>query len=89
MNRKIYSKSEPLLPVDHPEMYSSYHVAWGKSNGVVGIVKHINEVDKTVILYSPATHKEWKNPVKWSDLRHTRKMQQIIESNKNNDHANR
>jgi len=82
-NRKIYSKSEPLLPVQGiPEMYQKYHVSWGKSNGVVGYVVHINEQDKTVIMRSPATGIDWKNPVKWTDLRYLRKVQQQLESQK-------
>ncbi len=81
-NRKIYSKSEPLLPLQGtPQMNKKYHVSWGKSNGVVGYVVHINETDKTVIMRSPSTGIDWKNPVKWIDLRLLRKDQQKLESN--------
>lgn len=82
MNRKIFTKEEPLLSLQEtPVMYQKYHVSWGKSNGVVGYVVHVNENDKTVIMRSPATGIDWKNPVKWNDLRYLRKDQQKIEHN--------
>lgn len=78
---KLYSKSDPLLPVeDKPILYEKYHVSWANNNGVVGRVKSINEINKTVIMESPKTNVEWKNPVKWSDLRHLRKTQYKLES---------
>ena len=79
MKKKIYHKADPLLSISNPVISMPYHVAWGKSNGVVGIVRSIDEVNKTVILESPKTRIKWNYPVKWSDLRHTRKMQQKIE----------
>lgn len=81
-HRKIYSKSTPLLPlVDAPKIYASYHVSWGKSHGVIGQVIFVNETNKTVTMCSSATGMEWKNPVKWIDLRHRRATQQKIEEN--------
>ncbi len=82
MNPRVYSKSDALLPVEKPALHNLYHVAWGNSNGVVGRCVSIDEENKTVILRSPKTRIDWKNPVKWSDLRHTRKMQLLIESQK-------
>ena len=70
-----FKKSDPLLPVDYPHVFAKYHVAWGTSNGVVGKVLSVNEEKKTVKMCSPKTGIEWKNPVKWSDLRHLRKTQ--------------
>ena len=79
-HRKIYSKDIPLLPLIEPPLrYMKYHVAWGKSNGVVGKVVEVNTIDKTVIMESPSTGTKWQNPVKWSDLRHLRKTQTNIE----------
>jgi len=82
MNRKIYSKSDPLLPVDLPILNTKYHVAWGNSNGVVGKVVAIDFVGKKVTMISPKSGLHWKSPVKWEDLRHLRKTQQKIESQK-------
>lgn len=76
----LYNKKIPLIGVDIPELNTRYHVAWGKSNGVVGICISINEANKTVILKSPSTGIKWVNPVKWSDLRHTRSNQYKIEN---------
>lgn len=71
----------PLMEIiGNPEMYKKYHVSWGKSNGVVGYVVHINEADKTVIMRSPKTGIDWVKPVKWSDLRYLRKDQQKLQS---------
>lgn len=78
--RPVYSKDIPLLPVSKPFISHKYHVSWGTSNGVVGVCVSINETNKTVILVTPRTRKAFKNPVKWEDLRHTRKAQHSIES---------
>ncbi len=82
MNRKIYSKSDPLLPVTSPVLNTKYHVAWGTSNGVVGRCVSIDFVNYTVKMRSPKTGIMWIKPVKWSDLRHLRKEQQKIEAKK-------
>lgn len=78
-HRKIYSGSDPLLPVDVPVELGMYHVEWGKNNGVVGRVISINHENKTVRLESPKTRKQWNCEVKWAELRHTRRAQQKIE----------
>ncbi len=70
-----FKKSDPLLPVEKPVTGHRYHVAWGRSHGVVGVCRSVDEASKTVILKNPKTKTKWANPVKWSDLRHTRKMQ--------------
>jgi hypothetical protein len=56
-----------------PLVDNKYHVSWGTSNGVVGVVVSIDTVNKTVVMKSPRTHIHWKNPVKWSDLRYIRR----------------
>ena len=66
------NKGEPLMIVETPALQCLYHVAWGNSRGVVGVCIAIDEQNKTVILSSPKTKIKWVNPVKWSDLRHTR-----------------
>lgn len=65
-------KNDPLMAVDVPTFGTLYHVAWGWSRGIVGRCISIDKVNKTVILRSPKTKRDWANPVKWSDLRHTR-----------------
>ena len=57
-----------------PNINRKYHVCWA-SNGVVGVCKSIDIINKTVILISPKTKKPFKNPVKWEDLRHIRNYQ--------------
>ncbi len=80
--KRFFKKSDPLLPLTEPPfLYGKYHVAWGKSNGVVGKVISVNEINKTVIMCSPSTGKEWKNPVRFSDLRHLRRTQVNIVNN--------
>ncbi len=80
---KIYSKNDPLLPVDMPVVNGKYHVSWGNSHGVVGICVSIDEVNKTVVLRTPKTRKLFKYPVKWNELRHIRRKQAKIESQQN------
>lgn len=80
--RKIYKKSDPLLPVEIPAQWALYHVQWGYKNSVVGKVRSIDYENKTVIMETMSTRMMWKFPVKWSDLRHTRKAQQNIENKK-------
>jgi len=83
MNRKIFNKTEPLLPlIKEPVLGGKYHVDWGKSNGVVGKVVAIDFVGKKVTMISPKSGLHWKSPVKWDDLRHLRKTQRKIESKK-------
>lgn len=74
-----FKKGAPLLSlIDPPKVGQSYHVAWGRSNGVVGRILSVDEINKTAIICSPKTRITWKNPVKWSDLRHLRKTQAKI-----------
>lgn len=70
----------PLMPVDRPRFLELYHVSWAYSKGVVGRCVAINENNKTVTLRSPKTKIDWKIPVKWSDLRYTRKAEFKIKS---------
>ena len=70
-----FNKDAPLIPVERPIIGEKYHVNWAYSHGVVGICVKVNEENKTVILKTPKTKKEFANPVKWSDLRHIRKNQ--------------
>lgn len=67
-------KGEPFVPVVAPKVSELYHVTWGYGKGVVGRCISVNEVNKTVIMRSPKSKIVWKNPVKWSDLMHTRKQ---------------
>lgn len=83
MKYRIYTKKDPLLKVDRPCINGKYHVDWGHSNGVVGIVKQINIKDRTVIMISPKSRLTWKKVVKWEDLRHLRKVQLKIENKQN------
>ncbi len=81
MKRKIFTKSDPLLPlIKEPVLGGKYHVAWGNSNGVVGKVVAIDFVGKKVNMVSPKSGLHWKSPVKWEDLRHLRKTQYKIEN---------
>ncbi len=76
-----YKKVDALLPVEGvPVIGQKYHLSWGKSNGVVGQVISVNENNKTVLMVSPKTGTEWRNPVNWKDLRHLRKIQRQIEA---------
>lgn len=73
-----YRKSVPLIPVEHPVVGKYYHVAWGYSRGIVGVCMSIDEESRTVIMRTPKTKRLFKNPVKFSDLRHTRTQQYKI-----------
>lgn len=79
--KKRYKKKDELLPVDKPELNRLYHVSWGYSRGIVGKVISIDENAQTVEMITPKTKKLFKYPVKWSELRHTRRTQSKIESN--------
>lgn len=70
-----YRMTGALIPVQKPKIGCHYHVAWGKSHGVVGVCCEVNEQAKTVKLKSPKTKIVWNCSVNWSDLRHTRKNQ--------------
>ena len=52
-----------------------YHVSWGKSKGVVGKCMSIDFENKEVILRSPKSKINWKNPVKFCDLLLIRRQQ--------------
>jgi hypothetical protein len=81
MKKVRYDKSVPLLSLIAPPcMYAKYHVCWGTSHGVVGKVIGVDIVNKTVMMESPSSGVKWKNPVKWSDLRHLRSTQTKIQS---------
>lgn len=72
--RKYIVRGE-LIPVKEPRVGANYHVAWAHSNGIVGVCISVDAENKTVKLRTPKTKKEFKNPVKWEDLRHTRRNQ--------------
>lgn len=63
------------MKVSIPVIQGLYHVSWALSHGVVGRCKSIDFNTQTVILISPKSKLEWKNPVKFSDLRYTRAAQ--------------
>lgn len=65
--------TDSLKPVELPQVGQLYHVAWGRSHGVVGRCISIDEENKTATLKTPNTGKLFKNAVQWSDLRHTRR----------------
>jgi hypothetical protein len=69
-----YNDGGELLPVAIPRVGVLYHVSWA-SRGVVGKCMSIDENNKTVILRRPKSKTNFANPVKWSDLRHTRRNQ--------------
>lgn len=73
--KKRFDKSVPYLAVGVPKLHNLYHVKWGYARGVVGRCVAIDAKNKTVTLRSPKTKIDWANPVKWSDLLHTRKIQ--------------
>lgn len=79
-----FKKDIPLLPVLKPTIGTKYHVSWAYNRGVVGICISVDEQDKTVILKRPKGKELFKHPVKWSDLRHTRKQQVKINRHGNN-----
>lgn len=70
-------KSDPLIAVIKPRIGQLYHTSWGFSHGVVGKCVSISEQEKIVVLMTPKTNKAFKYPVKWEQLRHTRKNQLI------------
>lgn len=72
-----YIVSGDLIPVKEPKVGHKYHVAWGNSNGVVGVCISVDTENKTVKLRTPKTKKDFKNEVKWADLRHTRRNQVV------------
>lgn len=72
-----YIVTGELMPVKEPKVGVKYHVAWGKSNGVVGVCITVDAENKTVKLRTPKTKREFKCDVKWADLRHTRRNQVV------------
>lgn len=72
--KKRYKQNVELLPVGIPKVGVNYHVSWA-SRGVVGKCVKVDDDNKIVILVGPVTKVPFKNPVKWSELRHTRKHQ--------------
>lgn len=72
-----YIVSGDLIPVKEPKVGIKYHVAWGYSNGIVGVCISVDAERKTVKLRTPKTKKDFKNEVKWEDLRHTRRNQVV------------
>lgn len=66
---------EHFIPVIKPLVGQLYHVSWGYSRGIVGRCSGVDEKEKTVILVTPKTKKQFQKPVRWEDLRHTRKNQ--------------
>jgi hypothetical protein len=76
--KKRYSKQAPLIPVEHPKVHCLYHVVWA-SRGVIGRCISVDHENQTVMLRSPKSKTDWKTPVKFSDLRHTRSAQTKIE----------
>lgn len=73
--KKRHNKEEQLIAVTTPQVHQLYHVAWAYSRGVVGRCISVDEKNKTVILRKPKAKENFKNPVRWQDLRHTRKNQ--------------
>jgi len=68
-------RNEPLTALTgSPVVGKKYHVNWA-SRGVVGICVDINSVDRTVTLMRPEKRTLFLRPVKWEELRHTRKEQ--------------
>lgn len=63
------------MKVETPKVGELYHLSWAFSRGVVGRCIAVNEEAKTVTLRAPKTKIEFKCPVKWEDLRYTRKEQ--------------
>ena len=82
MGRYIFDGKIPLMEVEKPKLHNLYHVSWAYSKGVVGRCVSIDEINKTVVLRKPKTGKDFKNPVKWSDLRHTRTNQARLSKTK-------
>lgn len=72
--KKRYKQNIELLPVATPKIGVNYHVSWA-SRGVVGKCVEVDEATNTVLLVGPVTKVPFKKPVKWSELRHTRKYQ--------------
>jgi len=78
MKKKKHLHVIPLVPlVGNPEVGRKYHVSWGLSHGVVGKCMQVNTEDQTVILRTPKTHKVFKYPVKWSELRYIRSNEPV------------
>lgn len=79
-----FKKNVPLIKVDEPKIGQHYHVSWAYSRGVIGVCFEIDEKNKTVRLRNPKTKAEWQLPVKWDDLRHTRKAQAKMRKSNSN-----
>ncbi len=75
MGRRIYKKTEALLPVEKPNVGGLYHVSWAKHGCVWRLLK-IDETTGIATMITPKTRKEIT--VKVSDLRHTRSAQTKI-----------
>jgi len=82
-----FKSTTALLPVETPKVGDLYHVSWSHSRGVVGRCISVNEENKTVILRKPKTKEPFKYPVRWSELRHTRKEQVKIIKQQNKSKA--
>lgn len=80
MSKRIYSKSQPLIPVDTPKVGAMYHVSWA-AHGCVWRCLNINEHNCTAEMITPKSKK--RITVRLSDLRHTRKAQTKILSQNN------
>ena len=72
-----------LKVTGEPMIGKGYHVYWAHSNGVLGRCVSIDRENKTVSLKAPRSGFMFKEPVKWEDLRHTRKQQFRIENGRN------
>jgi hypothetical protein len=72
--KRRYKSRDTLLPVAIPKLGVLYHVSWAP-RGVVGKCVSIDQYNKTVSLRRPISNTNFANPVKWSDLRHTRRNQ--------------
>lgn len=68
-----------LMKVEVPRLNELYHVSWA-SNGCVWRLHWMDETTGECIITTPKTHKSMKANL--SDLRHTRKNEEIITNKK-------
>ena len=76
----LFNKTLSFLPVEGvPKVGEKYHVSWGAHPGVVGLCVQVYRHSKEVKLIRPRTKVPFAKLIPWSELRHTRYHQNLIE----------
>jgi hypothetical protein len=65
-----YSLTEDLKPlINAPVVGVTYHVSWPNFPNLRGICTAVDSDRQIVVMKNPRSHAIWAAPVKWSDLR--------------------